>query len=130
MMDSLCLCQSFAQRSCERVSEQLKQWGLSGNLTAEDVGCYKDIEFRTSDQRIARPWVQRRRLYACLQLTKKMHPAFDTYVCDIMYTSRSPVIIIYFFRSVLKGILNEDTDAVILVMSKSQVRVVNRSNFK
>mmetsp|Transcript_20574 Transcript_20574/g.29475 ORF Transcript_20574/g.29475 Transcript_20574/m.29475 type:complete len:739 (-) Transcript_20574:1119-3335(-) len=79
--------------SCSELDGKLQQWGIAGEISARQIGCYNLVTF--SPNSTFEVVVREVTLYSCLQSVKKFHPSFD---------------------EVLRGILSQDSTARLLVL--------------
>lgn len=111
--------------SCAEVDSMLALWGLAPNISTAtfSIPCTHPFTSHTKkgpEDRFQETTIQKKRLYLCIQLNRKMHPLFDRY-CAMLHMSNFSSFLFVFVASALRGILNADPLAVIAVSYKAEV---------
>ena len=66
--------------TCAEITTMLHKWGLSSQIAAEELGCLKDSPEQGQGERTKHTL----HLYACIQIPRKMHTAFDAVIVSVL----------------------------------------------
>ena len=71
---------------CEALDAKLAQWGLHPQVRAEELGCRPAVG--------APRTTRTKRLYACIQIPRKMHTSFDAVLLGVLRQDPSAVLLL------------------------------------